>query len=238
MTTISGHILVVDDNKTNRLALSLGLKHQGHQVTTANDGQQAIDLLHKEAFDLVLLDIVMPHIDGFAVLEHLKRDNSLRDIPVIVISALEEMDSVVKCIQMGAEDHLPKSFDPVLLKTRINVSLEKKRLRDQEIEYLRQVDVLTEAAAAVENETFTTDTLVDIVARPDALGQLARVFKKMVYEVQARENRLKEQVRELRIEMDKGKRDSQVAEITDSNYFQTLRGKAQDLRDKLEDAND
>src|SRR5512136_989489 len=110
-----GHILVVDDYATNRLKLSLGLKKQGHTVDAAENGQQALDMLRAQPYDLVLLDIVMPEMDGYQVLEQMKGDSRLRDIPVIVISALEEMESVVKGIELGAEDYLPKSFDPVLL---------------------------------------------------------------------------------------------------------------------------
>ena len=87
-----GHILVVDDHKTNRLKLSLGLKTQGHTVALAEDGQQALDMLRAEAFDVVLLDIIMPKLDGYQVLEQMKSDSQLRDIPVIMISAVEDIE--------------------------------------------------------------------------------------------------------------------------------------------------
>jgi class 3 adenylate cyclase len=138
-TNEQGHILVVDDNRMNRIKLWRVLEQQGHTVGLAENGQQALDQLRAEPFDLVLLDIVMPEMDGFQVLEHLKDDPDLRAIPVIVISAVDEMESVVRCIEMGAEDYLPKPFDPVLLRARIGASLEKKRLRDQEQAYLRQL---------------------------------------------------------------------------------------------------
>lgn len=141
MTDKHGHILVVDDNRMNRLKLSRGLEQQGHTLALAENGQQALEMVQAQPFDLMLLDIVMPEMDGYQVLEHMKRDSTLRDIPVIVISALDEMESVVKCIKMGAEDYLPKPFDPVLLKARIEACLEKKRLRDQEQAYLRQLQV-------------------------------------------------------------------------------------------------
>jgi adenylate cyclase len=139
MTNEYGHILVVDDNRMNRLKLSRSLEQQGHAVALAEDGQQALEMIRAQSFDLVLLDIVMPEMDGYQVLERMKRDSSLRDIPVIVISALDEMESVIKCIKMGAEDYLPKPFDPVLLRARIEACLEKKRLRDQEQAYLEQL---------------------------------------------------------------------------------------------------
>jgi len=131
MTDTQGHILVVDDHRTSRLKLSLGLKQQGHTVGEAENGVQALDKLRTEAFDLVLLDIIMPEMDGYQVLEQMKADKTLRDVPVIVISALDDLESVVKGIELGAEDYLPKTFDPVLLRARIGACLEKKRLRDQ-----------------------------------------------------------------------------------------------------------
>jgi len=131
-----GHVLVVDDNRLNRLKLARGLEQQGYAVNTAENGREALEMLRSTSFELLLLDIMMPEVDGFQVLEEMKSDPGLRDIPVIVISALEEMDSVVKCIEMGAEDHMPKPFDPTLLNARIGASLEKKRLRDEVVEQL------------------------------------------------------------------------------------------------------
>lgn len=145
MKSEQGHVLVVDDYKTNRLKLSMGLKKQGHTVALADNGRQALDILRAESFDVVLLDIMMPEMDGHQVLEHMKRDKNLRDIPVIVISALDEMESVVKCIEMGAEDYLPKPFDPVLLKARLGASLRKKKLRDLEVAYLQQEVMLRQS---------------------------------------------------------------------------------------------
>ncbi len=136
MSDGAGHVLVVDDNRLNRLKLARGLEQQGYAVNTAENGREALEMLRSTSFELLLLDIMMPEVDGFQVLEEMKSDPGLRDIPVIVISALEEMDSVVKCIEMGAEDHMPKPFDPTLLNARIGASLEKKRLRDEVVEQL------------------------------------------------------------------------------------------------------
>src|SRR5512135_2150167 len=133
-----GHLLVVDDNKVNRLLLGRGLESQGHKVAFAENGRQALELLHKSEFDLMLLDIQMPEMDGYQVLEKIAGDVALRDIPVIVTSALEELDSVVRCIEMGAEDYLTKPVNPVLLRARIGAGLEKKRLRDQQRELIRR----------------------------------------------------------------------------------------------------
>ncbi|MES3020866.1 MAG: adenylate/guanylate cyclase domain-containing protein [Pseudomonadota bacterium] len=132
-----GSVLVVDDNALNRDLLARRLQRQGHVVTLAEDGLQALEMLRTVPFDLVLLDIMMPQMNGYQVLENLKADEKLRHIPVIMISALDDIDSVVRCIELGAEDYLPKPFNPVLLKARISACLEKKRLRDKEQAYLQ-----------------------------------------------------------------------------------------------------
>ncbi len=133
-----GRLLVVDDNKVYRLLLGRGLEQQGHTVTMIEDGRRALELLRAEPFDVVLLDIQMPDMDGYQVLDHLMKDVTLREIPVIITSSLDEMDGVARCIEMGAEDYLTKPLNPVLLRARINASLEKKRLRDQQRELIRR----------------------------------------------------------------------------------------------------
>ena len=127
-----GKILVVDDHPTTRLKFSLGLQLQGHTVVEAENGLKALEKLRSEPFDLVLLDIVMPEMDGHQVLEEMKKDSKLHDVPVIVISSSDELESIVRGIALGADDYLTKTCDPILLKARIGASLEKKRLRDQQ----------------------------------------------------------------------------------------------------------
>jgi adenylate cyclase len=134
-------ILVVDDNASNRDLLSRRLQRQGHTVIQAEDGACALALIEKEALDLVLLDLMMPGINGYDVLVLLKRDPGFRDIPVIMISALSELDSIVRCIEAGADDYLPKPFDPTLLRARIGSSLEKKHMRDREREMLEALRI-------------------------------------------------------------------------------------------------
>lgn len=231
-----GRLLVVDDNAVNRFMLSRYIEQEGHEVTSAENGRQALTLIQTGRFDLVLLDVLMPELDGYGVLEAVKRDDRLRDVPVIMISGLEEMDSVVRCIELGAEDYLPKPFNQTLLRARVGACLEKKRLRDQEVLYLRQVARLTDAAAAVEAEAFDPDSLTDVGQRSDALGQLARVFQHMAREVVLREQRLKQQVQALRIEIDRTREAHQVAEITDTDYFRSLQQRAHDLRAGLRGA--
>jgi adenylate cyclase len=136
----SGYLLVVDDNETNRDLLSRTLQRQGHRVVAAEGGRQALERLAGDTFDLVLLDIMMPDMNGFEVLERMKADAELRRLPVIMISALDELDSVVRAIEMGAEDYLPKPFNPVLLRARIEACLQQKRFQDREVMYLRQIE--------------------------------------------------------------------------------------------------
>ena len=132
-----GRMLVVDDNRVNRLLLTHALEQNGHNVSTAENGRIGMQMLKAQTFDVILLDIDMPEMNGFEVLEALLQDNDLRDLPVIMTSASDELDRVVKCIEMGAEDYLVKPLNPVLLRARVNASLEKKRLRDQQRQLFR-----------------------------------------------------------------------------------------------------
>jgi PleD family two-component response regulator len=227
-------ILIVDDEPFNVDTLEQELDDLGYATVSAANGKQALTQVAAEEPDLILLDIMMPEMDGFQVLSHLKADAAWRDIPVIVISAMTDLNSVVKGIKLGAEDYLAKPFNEVLLRARLEAGLAKKRLRDQEIDYLRQVDRLTAAAAALEADSFDPTTLTDIAARTDALGQLTRLFQRMAGEFQRREQQLKQQVQALRIEVDKARQNQQVSKITGTDYFQQLRGKATDLRNLLD----
>lgn len=132
-----GYLLVVDDNRVNRILLSRGLEQQGHKIDTAENGRQALEKLRANSFDLVLLDIEMPEMNGYQVLETCLQDPDLRDIPIIMTSSLDEIDSVVKCVELGAEDYLNKPVNPVLLQARVNASLEKKWLRDEQRKLFR-----------------------------------------------------------------------------------------------------
>jgi class 3 adenylate cyclase len=134
-------ILVVDDNASNRDLLSRRLQRQGHAVLQAEDGATALALVEKEALDLVLLDLMMPGISGYDVLTLLKSDPRFQEIPVIMISALTELDSIVRCIEAGADDYLAKPFDPTLLRARVGSSLDKKHLRDREREMVEALRI-------------------------------------------------------------------------------------------------
>ena len=163
-------LLVVDDNEDNRYTLSLQLNAQGyHNIAIATNGNEALSVLHSKPFDLVLLDIMMPELNGYEVLERMRSSPELRNIPVIVISAIGELDSVVRCIELGADDYLPKPFEPTLLRARVYASLERKRLHDQVVAQAAEL-----ASQAAELATWNK-TLEQRVA--DQLGEIERMGK-------------------------------------------------------------
>jgi adenylate cyclase len=153
-TGLVGTVLVVEDDRINRLVLKRSLEADGHVVTMADNGRVALETLKGALPDVILLDILMPELDGFAVLDSVKADPRLREIPVIMISALDEMDSVVRCIEAGADDYLSKPFDPTLLRARINAGLTKRRLAQAEHGRVRDVFA-----------RFLPETVVDEVMR-------------------------------------------------------------------------
>ncbi len=167
-------ILVVDDNEENRDMLARRLARQGYEVRAASGGRQALEAAGTGPVDLVLLDVMMPEMDGYEVLKRLKSDQALRDIPVLMISALDEIDSVVRCIELGAEDYLSKPFNPVLLRARIGACLEKKRLRDQEVRHLQE---LAEWNRTLERR------VQEQVAQLERLGRLKRFFSPQLAEL-------------------------------------------------------
>jgi CheY-like chemotaxis protein len=235
VTTTAGRVLVVDDERMNRLLLRRALEAEGHAVTDAANGREALECLRADAPDVVLLDLVMPELDGYATLREIKADPTLAHVPVIIISGIDELDSIVRCIEMGATDYLPKPFEPAILHARLESSLSAKRLRDLEREYLEQVSMVTGAAAALEEGAFDAAALTTVAARTDALGILARRFATMAEMVRAREERLQAEVRELRIEIDEARQAKKVAEITDTDFFRDLRSRAAELRGVIRD---
>jgi signal transduction histidine kinase/DNA-binding response OmpR family regulator len=163
-------LLIVDDIEDNRFALSRRLARQGYlDVTTVADGQQALELLAAKPFDLVLLDIMMPKLNGYEVLERMKAESNLRHIPVIMISAVDELDSVVKCIELGAEDYLPKPFNATLLRARVAASLERKRLHDQVTARTRQLTQSVEELRALGEVTQAVSSTLDLQTLLDTI---------------------------------------------------------------------
>ncbi|MCM2255568.1 MAG: response regulator [Vicinamibacteria bacterium] len=164
---LGGRILVVDDNEINRDVLGKRLKRDGYEVAVAEDGLLAMQMMADEDYDLVLLDIMMPIVNGYQVLDRMKKDPRLRHLPVIMISALDDIDGIVRCIEMGAEDYLPKPFNPTILKARIGACLEKKRLRDREVLHLQQI----------EEEKKRADDILHVILPHDVVDELKRTNK-------------------------------------------------------------
>lgn len=229
---MTGHVLVVDDSPVFRRLLAAACERLGHRVSTSPDGERALAVLHAAGYDVdvVLLDLVMPVLDGFATLEAIKADPALAHLPVIVVSAVDELASVVRCIETGAADHLVKPFEPALLRARLDASLAAKRARDDELRYLRRVAELTGAAREVETGCYRGGALDDAARPDDPLGRLARVFRDLVAAAAAREAELRHTVSELRIEVDAARQARGHAEITGTAYFRRLRDGAADLK--------
>ena len=197
----AARILVVDDVEENRGVLQRRLHREGHHVVCAESGVEALAEIARASFDIVLLDVMMPEMDGYETLQRLKASDETRDIPVIMISALDDIASIVRCIERGAEDYLPKPFDPVLLRARISASLEKKDARERESQFLHDVGIVSAAAVSVERGTYSGGTLRDVAQRADELGALARVFDNMVAGIRQREERMRTQIDRLREEI-------------------------------------
>jgi adenylate cyclase len=177
-------VLIVDDIEANRDLLSRGVREDGHTVLFATDGREALESLNRDPVDLVLLDIMMPYVDGYEVLRQMKADTELRHIPVIVVSASDEVASAVKCIEMGAEDYLPKPCDAVLLKARIRSCLERKRLRDLEVMHLDQIESEKLRADRLLNALFPQFVLQDLISDakypPRRFDEVAVMFADIV----------------------------------------------------------
>lgn len=168
-------ILVVDDNEMNRDMLSRRLKRQGFEVATAEDGQMALDMIAESNYSLVLLDVMMPRMNGYDVLETIKAEPSTQDLPVIMISAVDDLDSVVKCIEMGAEDYLFKPFNPVLLKARVEASLRRRAEAGAVPAELDTAIAAVEAAAArLENHVDDPNLLQTLLNEIHNLRRLAK----------------------------------------------------------------
>jgi adenylate cyclase len=172
-------LLVVDDNEDNRLTLSLQLNGQGYDnITIATNGQEALSVLSSKPFELVLLDIMMPDLNGYEVLARMRSSPELRNIPVIMISAIGELDSVVHCIELGAEDYLPKPFEPTLLRARVRASLERKWLHDQVV--AQAADLAAQAAELATWNKTLEQRLADQLAEIERMGKLRRFLSPQI----------------------------------------------------------
>ena len=172
MNNADAALLIVDDIEDNRYALTRRLTREGYpNLTTAENGRQALEILQAKSFDLVLLDIMMPDMNGYEVLARMKADETLRHIPVIMISALDEIESVIRCIELGAEDYLPKPFNPTLLRARVGACLERKRLHDQ---------VVAQAADLASWNRTLEDRVATQLAEIERIGRLRRFLSPQI----------------------------------------------------------
>ncbi len=171
-------ILVVDDNEMNRDMLSRRLKRQNYEVVVAEDGEQALAMMKEKPFDLILLDIMMPNISGYDVLERLKADDETKHIPIIMISAVDDLDSVVRCIELGAEDYLFKPFNPVLLKARVGASLQKNRFSAHKLPSI--IEDSQKALTSLQETTLSDDQKIHV----DTLQTQIKKISNMLSETQ------------------------------------------------------
>ena len=229
--TRPGRILAVDDDALNLDLLAQRLSRQGHVVSTAVDGEEALVRVRERPFDLVLLDVMMPRLDGYGTLARLKADEQLRAIPVIMISALDELTSVVRCIEAGAEDYLPKPFNPTLLRARIGACLEKKALHDQELELYNS---LVQSQRQLDRELVAAHRFVaglDPDLRHDPQVQpLMAAFERMTAAVSRRETDLRATISELQIQINHQALKSQVTTIVTDPAFSALSERAKAMR--------
>ena len=189
-------ILVVDDMEAPRQVIARLLERLDYEVLTAASGLDALAIVQRERIDLIISDIEMPECDGFTLLQRLKENKSTQEIPVIVLSGLDDTASIVRCIELGAEDHLSKPLNSRLMQARVRTSLDRKRMRDHELEYLSRVARLTAAAEQVENATYQTASIANLKGHDDELGRLARVFDRVVSGLQSREAHLQRRLRQ------------------------------------------
>lgn len=225
-----GRILIVDDEAANRRLLAREVNKEGHSFALASDGLPGLELVATGAFDMVLLDLMLPGMSGLEFLARVRSHPKYGHTPIVVVSARDDSSELVRCLEAGADDLLVKPFDPAILKARIGSCLEKKRLRDWELEYQDHVGTLTAVAAGIEYGTFDAASLDAIIGRPDALGGLARVVARSAAAVIAREEQLRREVLYLRVEVDHARRDRQVAEIAETDFMQALVARADELR--------
>lgn len=231
--TLPGRILVVDDDELNRDVLAERLSRQGHVVTTAFDGEDALLQAKRTSFDLILLDVMMPRLDGYGTLKALKNDDRLRSIPVIMISALDELSSVVRCIEIGAEDYLPKPFNATLLRARIGACLRDKARHDEEVKLYEE---LLQSQQCLQRELKRSDqamTAIDPSLRDDPRFQpLFSAIDSMTGAIQRRESDLRHTMKGLEIQINRQALKVQVGSIVSDPSFSALSERARAMRER------
>jgi sigma-B regulation protein RsbU (phosphoserine phosphatase) len=229
----TGKILAADDDNYNLEILAKFLHKQGHVVTTVEDGVQALDALSSGKFDLVLLDIMMPNLDGFEALKRIKESDSLMSTPVIMISALDELSSVVRCIEYGAEDYLPKPYNATLLRARIGSCLERKAWVDQN---LRLIDQLETSQSKIDVELKEAGKQLDeLKARFNddvSLEQFVKAFERINQSLVGQKRQIAATLQDLQIEINRKVVSAQVKSIVTNPEFVSLSDRAKAMRDR------
>lgn len=229
----TGRILAVDDNPLNRDMLVSRLVRQGHQVTDAVDGMEVLEKVRQKPFDLVLLDVMMPRLGGYETLIRLKADEELRHLPVIMISALDDIASVVRCIEAGAEDYLPKPFNATLLRARIGACLEKKALRDQEMALYKNLVLSQQRLDRELSQAKGCVAGLSAELRADPrVAPLLSAFQRMTGAVSRQENELRATIKELEIQINTAALQGQVCSILEDPSFASLAERARAMRQR------
>lgn len=206
-----GRVLVVDDNNTARYTLSLNVTKLGHKPTQAGNGREALEKLHADTYDLVLLDIEMPEMDGYAVLEEIKKDAQLHEIPVVMVSGNEEIESIVRCIQAGAEDYITKPPNPDVLRARVNTCLEKKRLRDAQREKTEELERALAKLKSTQEQLVAQEKLASLGALTAGIAHEIKNPLNFVTNFAQMSVQMAQELGEV-VEKEKGKLDATAAE--------------------------
>jgi CheY-like chemotaxis protein len=227
-------VLMVDDQPQLLRVLEKAISNMGHATTTTSSGHEALSLARKGDVDLILTDIEMPEMSGIDLLKALKSDEATWHIPVIVISGADDLFHITRCIELGAEDHIAKPYQPEILRARVTASLDRKWLHDLERDQRDGLAQMIEAAEAVERGTYSSDTLNGLRESMDGVGQLARVFDRMVSGVKAREGRLRDRLRMLQSEVIEGRTPAEFATAPRRRVENSIFAKGELINDRYE----
>jgi sigma-B regulation protein RsbU (phosphoserine phosphatase) len=226
-----GKVLAVDDDAFNLDILAKFLNKQGHVVTTAEDGIEALDVLSKASFDLVLLDVMMPNLNGFETLKRIKEQENLLSTPVIMISALDELSSVIKCIEYGAEDYLPKPYNSTLLRARVGACLERKAWVDKHLELIDKLEV---SQKNIDIEIKNSETQIKLLQEKYQgvadVNPLVDAFARMNSSLVGQRRQIAETLQDVHIKINRTKVSAQVKTIISNPQFSSLNDRAKAMR--------
>ena len=227
----TGKVLAVDDDAFNLDILAKFLHKQGHVVTTAQDGLEALDVLSKASFDLVLLDVMMPNLDGFETLRRIKEQEDMLSTPVIMISALDELSSVIKCIECGAEDYLPKPYNSTLLRARVGACLERKAWVDRHLELIDKLEISQKIIdVEIKNSEVQLDLLKDKYQGVVDVNPLVDAFSRMNASLVGQRQQIAETLHDVQIKINRTKVSAQVRTIISNPQFSALNDRAKAMR--------